>query len=126
MKKFVIGIFVLSLLWITGLWVAKTTEEMYAPVISLLEEAADTALIGNLEAAKAQAAEARKLWDKQKKATATMADHTPMEEIDHLFAETDIYARTEEAPHFAACCAQLAVMIQDMSDAHTPNLWNLL
>jgi hypothetical protein len=49
-----------------------------------------------------------------------------MEEIDHLFAETDIYARTEEIPHFAACCAQLAVMIRNMGDAHALNLWNLL
>lgn len=126
MKKFVIGISVLSLLWIGGLWVAKTTEAIYTPVISFLEEAADTALAGDFESAKAQAREARKLWNDQKKSTATVADHTPMEDIDHLFAETAVYARTEEIPHFVACCAQLAVMIQDMSDAHALNLWNLL
>lgn len=126
MKKFIIGIAVLSLLLLSGLWAAKATEEMYKPVIALLEEASNTALNGNFEAAKSQAEEAKKLWDKQKNATATVADHTPMEEIDHLFAETDIYAQAEEIPHFAACCAQLAIMVRNMGDAHAPNLWNLL
>lgn len=126
MKKFVIGISVLSLLLIAGLLAAKLTEEMYRPMISLLEEAADNALAGNFENAKQQAAKAKKLWDKRKKATATVADHTPMEEIDHLFAEVIVYAHAGEVPHFAADCAQLAEMIQNMSDAHAPNLWNLL
>ena len=126
MKKFVIGISVLSLLLIAGLLAAKLTEEMYRPMISLLEEAADVALAGNFENAKQQAAKAKKLWDRRKKATATVADHTPMEEIDHLFAEVIVYAHAGEVPHFAADCAQLAEMIQNMSDAHAPNLWNLL
>ena len=126
MQKFVIGISVLLLLLVAGLLVAKVTEEMYTPVISLLEKAADNALAGNFENAKQQSAEAKKLWDKQKRATATVADHTPMEEIDHLFAETAIYAQAGEVPHFASGCAQLAEMIQNMSQAHAPNLWNLL
>ncbi len=126
MKKFVIGLAVLSLLLISGLLVAKATENMYKPIISLLDEATDAALSGNFEAAKSSAAEAKKQWDTRKKATATVADHTPMEEIDHLFAEAEIYARAEEIPHFAACCAQLAAMVQAMGDAHAPNLWNLL
>ena len=126
MKKFVIGITVLSLLLIAGLLVAKSTEEMYKPIISLLDDAANTALTGDFEDAKQQAQNAKQLWDQQKNATATVADHTPMEEIDHLFAEAEIYARTEEVPHFAACCAQLAAMVQAMGDAHALNLWNLL
>lgn len=126
MKKFVIGITVLSLLLIAGLLVAKSTEEMYKPIISLLDDAANTALTGDFEDAKQQAQNAKHLWDQRKNATATVADHTPMEEIDHLFAEAEIYARTEEVPHFAACCAQLAAMVQAMGDAHALNLWNLL
>ena len=126
MKKFIVGMIVLSLLLAVGLMVATVTENMYAPVITLLEDATQYALAGSFADAKAKAANAKALWDQCKNATATVADHTPMEEIDHLFAETDIYARTEEIPHFAACCVQLAVMIRDMSDAHALNLWNLL
>ena len=126
MKKFVIGISVLSLLLIAGLLVANATEKIYTPVISLLEKATDTALTGNFETARLYAEEAKNLWEKRKNATATVADHTPMEEIDHLFAETDIYARTEEIPHFAACCAELAQRLQAMAGAHKFSWWNVL
>lgn len=126
MKRFIIGLVVLSSLLIIGLLVARSTEKMYAPVVSLLEEAADTALNGDFAVAKSRSEEAKRLWDQCKKMTATVADHTPMEEIDHLFTEAEIYGKTQEIPHFAACCAQLAAMVRDMGDAHALNMWNLL
>ena len=126
MKRFLIGLVTLTLLFSVGLFAASTTDRMYAPVTRLLNKAAESALNGSFEEAIAQAEEAQALWDKHKNKTATMADHTPMEEIDLLFAEMDIYGKSEEKPHFAACCAQLASMVQNMADAHAMNLWNLL
>ena len=126
MTRFIIGILTLTLLFSVGLFVALTTDQMYRPVIGLLEKAADTALSGSFEEAVTQAETAKDLWDKMKNKTATVADHTPMEEIDSLFTEAAIYAKSEEKPHFAACCAQLASMVQNMADAHAMNLWNLL
>ena len=126
MKRFIIGLITLSLLFAIGLFVAFTTDRMYAPVIDLLEQAADTALNGSFEDAVSKAQEAKYIWQKHKEKTATVADHTPMEEIDRLFTEAEIYAGSEEKPHFAACCAQLASAVQNMADAHAMNLWNLL
>ncbi len=126
MKRFIIGLITLSLLLAIGLFVATATGRAYTPVIALLEQAADTALNGSFEDAVSKAQEAKDLWDKHKGKTATVADHTPMEEIDQLFTEAEIYAKSEEKPHFAACCAQLASAVQNMADAHAMNLWNLL
>ena len=126
MKRFLIGVTVLVFLLAISLFVAISAENMYKPVIRLLEEASGIALSGDFAVAKSRAEQAQRLWDKNKNATATVADHTPMEEIDHLFAETKVYATAEEVPHFAACCAQLAAMVRDMRDAHALNLWNLL
>ena len=126
MKRLYIGISVLTLLFSLGLFVSFSINRMYAPIAELLEDATKAALQENLPVAKEQAEKARALWEKHKNATATVADHTPMEDIDHLFAEMEIYANAKEFPHLAACCAQLAVMVRDMGDAHTLNLWNLL
>lgn len=126
MKRFIIGLVTLSFLFAIGLFVATATDRAYEPVIDLLEQAADTALSGSFEDAVSQAQKAKDLWDKHKGKTATVADHTPMEEIDKLFTEVEIYAEAEEKPHFAACCAQLASAVQNMADAHAINLWNLL
>jgi len=125
-KRFLIGLSTLSLLFAIGLFVAISTDRMYQPVVDLLEEAADSALSGSFEDAISKTENAKALWDKQKAKTATVADHTPMEEIDRLFTEAEIYAQAEEKPHFAACCAQLASIVQNMADAHAMNLWNLL
>lgn len=126
MKRLVIGIFVLLLLLGTGLFIAAAVRDMYRPITDLLEEASALSLSGSFPSAREKAEKAKELWERQKNATATVADHTPMEEIDHLFAEAEIYAKTAQIPHFAACCAKLAVMIGNMADAHAPNLWNLL
>ena len=126
MRRLLIGIFVLSLLLAIGIFLSDTTKKVYAPIAARLDSAVQSALSGDIEGGKAQAQSAREEWQKWKKATATVADHTPMEEIDHLFREMEIYAVTEEIPHFAACCAQLAAMIRDMGEAHRLNLWNLL
>ena len=126
MKRLYIGVCVLLILFLLGLLISFATNQMYAPISRLLEEAAQAALSEDMAVATQKAKEAKQLWDKCKSATATVADHTPMEEIDHMFSEADIYAQSGEKPHFAACCAQLAVMVQDMADAHRMNLWNLL
>lgn len=126
MKRLYIGICVLFLLLALGLLTSFSINRMYDPIVQLLEDASQAALREDLSAATEKAEKAKSLWDQCKQATATVADHTPMEEIDHLFAEAKIYAQSEELPHFAACCAQLAAMVRDMGDAHKPNLWNLL
>ena len=126
MKRLYIGITVLAILLAAGLTVAFCTHRVYTPIVTLLEEAAEGALKEALPTAAQKAREAKRLWDKQKYLTALVADHTPMEDIDRLFREMEIYASTGETPHFAACCAQLASMVENMADAHTPNLHNLL
>ncbi len=126
MKRLYIGASVLLLLLVLGLFVSFAINRMYAPIVTLLEDAAQTALREDLPAAVEKAEKAGALWKKCKRASATVADHTPMEDIDHLFAEAAVYASSEEVPHFAACCAQLAVMVRDMGNAHKLNLWNIL
>ncbi len=126
MKRLFIGIAVLSLLFAMGIFLSCATKKIYAPIAAQLDSAAESALSGDTEGGKIQALDAREKWHRWKNATTTVADHTPMEEIDHLFREMEIYAATGEVPHFAACCAQLAAMIRDMGEAHRLNLWNLL
>lgn len=126
MRRFIIGAMTLSVLLVLGLSLSFLTERLYAPIAELLEDAAKSTILGDIEDGLPKAMEAMEKWKRYKKATATVADHTPMEDIDHLFREMEIYAATDEAPHFAACCAQLAAMIRDMGDAHRLSAWNLL
>jgi hypothetical protein len=125
-KRLIIGLATLSLLFTISLFVAITTDRTYKPVADLLKQASDNALSGSFEEAVSKSQRAKAMWDKHKEKTAIVADHTPMEEIDRLFTEAEIYRKAEEKPHFAACCAQLASAIRNIADAHALNLWNLL
>ena len=53
------------------------------------------------------------------------ADHTPMEEIDALFAQVEVYAAAREETDFAAGCAALSRKVEAMGLAHGASWWNL-
>ena len=88
--------------------------------------AANLALADNLEEALPLARKAYKSWQKSHSFTASLADHSPMDNTDTLFQEMLVYGQTAEIPHFAACCRQLTVMVEAMYDAHAFSLKNLL
>ncbi len=46
--------------------------------------------------------QAREAWGRSRHLGACFADHTPMEEIDALFAEVEVYAAAREETDFAA------------------------
>ena len=100
--------------------------DAHSPTEKMLMQAAEKTLNGDFQNAVPLAMAAKSRWERQRKGTATVADHSPMEDVDMLFAEMEIYARTEEEPHFAACCAELAKRVQAMADAHAFSWWNVL
>ena len=55
-----------------------------------------------------------------------MADHGPLEEIDSLFAQVQIYADTGKTADFAAYCTRLAKLVTAVGEAHGLTWQNLL
>lgn len=126
MNRFWIGIALLAAFLILGLWVAWSMNNIHEPIARSLEQAADAALAGDLETGAAIAAEAQSTWDRHWRGIASAADHEPMDEIDSLFAQVQIYAQAGKAADFAAGCGRIAKLITAMGDAHAPGWWNLL
>lgn len=69
---------------------------------------------------------ARREWERGWHFTAAFADHEPMEEIDSLFAQGQVYLANREGAELAAICAQLARSLRAVGDAHGLTWWNLL
>lgn len=101
-------------------------ESLHAPVSERLEEAGEAALEGDWPTALRLAREADRQWEKNRRVTAAMADHSPMDETDSLFAEMRVWAQARDDAHFAACCAQLALMTRSMAENHSFLWWNFL
>ena len=121
-----LGAGILVAFLVLGLVLSGAADKVHLPTGELLDRAAELTLAGDLEAGIALGAEAKNRWETQWFLTAAVADHAPMDDVDALFGEMEIYARTGEAPHFAACCKELAQRIQAVADAHRFTWWNIL
>ena len=91
-----------------------------------LEESGWMALSGQWSDAREKAQGVKSAWEKNRQLRAALADHTPMEEIDDLFEELNIYAAAGERTEFARCCAALSVRIRAVGEAHRLTWWNVL
>ncbi len=126
MKRGWIGLGLLLVLLAGSIAVTCAMDSQHAPMARDLEAASDLALAGEWEKASALAEKTRAEWEEKWNFDAAFADHEPMEAIDGLFAQADVYARTREEISFAAVCAELARRLEAMGDAHGLTWWNLL
>lgn len=125
-RRFYLGVGVLVLFLILGLASLFFLSHVHAPISEQLALAQQASLSGDLTEGADLARQAKAIWKNYWFATAAFADHTPMDEIDGLFGELEVYAQAKENVHFAACCANLAQKVQAITDAHSPAWWNLL
>lgn len=121
-----LGVGILALFLALGFVTAEAMDNAHMPTQALLQQAAEKALNGDFAEATELGAQAKSRWDRHWNGTATVGDHSPMDEVDALFAEMEVYAQAEEKPHFAAVCKELSQRIQAFADAHRFRWWNIL
>ncbi len=121
-----LGAGILAVFLLLGLVISGAMDSAHLPTAELLEQAAEKTLSGDFENAVALGMEAKDRWERRWNATATVADHAPMDDVDALFGEMEIYAKTGEEPHFAACCLELSQRLQAVADAHKFSWRNVL
>lgn len=126
MGKFTFGVGLLALFLALGLWTARYTRATQTPISQALEQAAQISLSEDLDTAAALGRQAKTAWETSWQAIASMSDHAPMDEIDGLFAQLDIYHQANDKTGFAATCARLCKLIEAMGEAHAPYWWNFL
>lgn len=125
-KRFYLGSGILLVFMILGIVVALSMDAACDPIARQLGDASREALFGDLEKGILLATEAKTNWSASWQGMATVADHTPIDEIEGLFAEMEVYAQARDSVHFGACCAQLSQLMEAMADAHAFSWWNLL
>ena len=125
-RRFWHGLGILLTFLALGLWVAWNMENMHRPVTDSLQQAAQAALNEDMEQGIRLVQKAKASWDKHRDLTAAVADHGPMEEIDSLFAQVNVYAQAEKTVEFAAYCTRLARLVEAVGQAHSLTWQNLL
>ena len=126
MKRCWFGGALLILLLAAGIIITSLMDKFHSPIAQDLEQAAICAGNAQWEQAAGYAASARTRWEQHRKFSAAFADHEPMEDIDRLFSELEIWLKAEDSEHCASICAQLSQSAEAIKDAHAIVWWNLL
>jgi len=121
-----LGVVILAVFLVGGVVAAAEMSNAHLPTVALLQQASEKTINGDFGQGILLGMEAKDRWEHGWNGTATMADHSPMDDVDALFGEMEVYAITGEEPHFAACCAELAKRIEAVAEAHTFSWWNIL
>ena len=116
-----------TILWIVilvfflagGLISSQLMERACTPISNLLNQAAE-----NTDPKLAQ--QAKKMWDKCQHGIATLADHTPMDEVESLFSQAMNYAKNGNTQEFSAICSRLASLVDAIYEAQKIYWWNII
>ena len=126
MKRSIWGIGILIALLIFSVAIAARMQDVHCRISDLLSQAAAAAEQNDWQQADRLARQAEQQWQRYHHFTAAFADHTPMDELDGLFAELLVFLSNRESPHFASTCTRLSLLAQSMADSHGVQWWNLL
>lgn len=126
MKRCWFGVALLILILVLGIAVTWLMDQYHTPIAQQLQQAALCAENAQWEQTRQYTASARSRWEQHRKFSASFADHEPMEEIDRLFAELEIWLQKKDSAHCASICGRLSKAAEAMVDAHAFVWWNLL
>ena len=126
MKRTWLGLGLLLIFLVAGCLVTFSFHRIYTPTAQILEEASQKALDGQWENACAGAKTALERWNRYRNFTAAVADHAPLEEMDALFSQLEIYMQLNWQGEFALLCAQLAQMSAAMEESQAFTWWTML
>lgn len=125
MKKLWAGIGILAVLLTLGIGAAWVMQDVHQGLAHQLEQAAACSR-SDWEAANHLADSARGTWEKRRHLVAALVDHEPLEEINNLLDQLQLYQDDRHQESFAAVCLQLASLYTTLSESHSPYWWNLL
>ena len=125
MKRIWFGAALLILLLALGLGSGALMEQTHQAQAEDLNRAAELAAEGNWTGAKNFTGAARREWDKNRMLIAALSDHEPMDQIEGLFAQLEVFADIRDAASFESTCRYLASQLEALGKSHSFNLQNL-
>ena len=121
-----IGIGLLVVLLAMGIGLLWGSSVFFQNFIENLEEASDLALSGNWQLAVEKAEKSRKEWDRFHDFWSAFTDHEPVEEIENLFSQLQVYQIRQLEVDFSSVCRSLVHLAEAMEESHGIKWWSVL
>lgn len=125
MKRSILGLCMLLVLLAAGILTTGYMQTCHREVLTALHAAEEQAESGSWQQARAGVAAAKAGWEAKWGITAALCDHEPMETVNDLLAQLEVYTEVKDPVQFAAVCARLREALEAIGEAHRVAWWNL-
>ena len=105
-------------LWGSGVFFEELSQD--------LQQAGDFALAGNWQAAGEKVEKSREKWEAYRPFWASFTDHEPVEQMQNLFAQLELYRARQLEVEFAAVCRNLVHVAEAIDESHSLKWWSVL
>ena len=126
MKRLWLGIGVLAVFLAASLLLSWYLPGLHRDLSETLSAAAQAAEKSDWEEAARLAGGAKQTWERSRHFVASFTDHEPLETLDSLFAELEVYRAAALPIDYAATCVQLSQLCLAIAESHCLTWWNLL
>lgn len=126
MKRLWIGLALLLLLLIAGIFSTVAMEKFHHGLSRHLASTASAALEEDWEETGILLQQCRSRWARYRNFVAAGASHEAIEEIDSLYTQLELYFQRRDSLGFSLCCATLQHRTAALGEAQSINWWNLL
>lgn len=124
MKRIWFGAALLAALLILGIFSAAFMEDTHLTQAAQLQRAADLAMSGSWEGAETAFSKAKANWEQRSSIIAGFSDHGPMDQIEGIFAQLEVFLQMQDAASFCSSCRYLSKQLEALGKSHSFNLQN--
>ena len=126
MKRLWFGVALLAALLAAGAGLSFGITALHEQLARQLDDACAAMEQEDWETATALAASAKAKWERSRYFIASCVDHEPLEQLDSLFSELEVYRHRRMSADYAAVCSHLAHISRAIGESHALKWWNLL
>ena len=125
MKRIWFGVALLAVMLALGLASSALMEKTWQKQSENLKQAASLAVEGDWATARTLQQEAKTEWEKKQLLVAALCRHEPIDQIDGLFAQLEVFFDARRAVSFSSTCVYLSRQLDSLGQSHSFNLKNL-
>ena len=126
MSKLWIGIGLMILLLVGGIGILWGSHVFFGDFSQSVEEAGELALAGDWYGAARKVETSQKKWESYRHFWASFTDHEPVEQVQALFSQLELYQKQQLQTEFASACRALSHVVQAIEETHGLRWWSVL
>ena len=126
MNRLWIGIGVLVLLLAMGVSFLVVSLNFHEDFSHNLKAAGRSAMAGNWADAEKKLAHSKEKWQAYQQFWAASTDHEPVEQVQQLFSQVELFQIRRMDVEFASACYALAELSEVINEAHNLRWWSVL